>query len=63
MGKILIMRKDNWSLKGYSGQKIDTGMPWILGVIGNIILLITFPIRAFFYLINPFAAKNVRIKK
>jgi hypothetical protein len=57
------MRKDNWSITKKSGQRIDTGMPWILGVIRNIILLITFPIRAFFYIINPFAAKNIRIKE
>jgi hypothetical protein len=57
------MRKDNWSLRGYHGEKIDTGMPWIIGIFRNIILLITFPVRVFFYLINPFAAKNVRIKK
>jgi len=57
------MKEDNISMRDMTGRPIETGASWIIYVIRGIILLITFPIRAIFYILNPFAAKNVRIKK
>jgi hypothetical protein len=50
--------EDNWSLKDSSGKKIDTGMPYIIQILRWIILLITFPLRVFFYFLNPFPTKD-----
>ncbi len=50
--------EDKWSMTNVSGQKIDTGMPWIIQILRYIILLITFPLRVFFYFLNPFPTKD-----
>ena len=52
------MREDNWSATDVSGKKIDTGMPFILQILRWIILLVTFPLRVFFYFLNPFPTKD-----
>lgn len=51
-------KEDNYSIRDINGRPIDTGMPWIIGVLRNIILLITFPVRVFFYFLNPFPTKD-----
>lgn len=61
-------KEDIYSIRDMNGRPIDTGMPWMIGVIRNIVLLITFPIRVFFYFINPFPTKEgtprqVKIRK
>lgn len=61
-------KEDIYSIRDMNGRPIDTGMPWMIGVIRNIVLLITFPIRVFFYFVNPFPTKEgtprqVKIRK
>jgi hypothetical protein len=55
--------EDNISARDSNGQIINGSMFAIARFIRGIILLITFPIRAIFYILNPFSAKNIRIKK
>lgn len=50
--------EDNISMNNTGGGKINTGMPWILQLLRYIILLITFPLRVFFFFINPFPTKD-----
>lgn len=62
------MREDNWSATNVNGNKIDTGMPWIIQILRYIVLLVTFPLRVFFFWLNPFptkegAPRQVKIKK
>lgn len=52
------MKQDNYSIKDINGRPINTGTPFIIGILRNIILLITFPIRVFFYFLNPFPTKD-----
>jgi hypothetical protein len=52
------MKEDNYSVRDINGRPIDTGTPFIIGILRNIVLLITFPIRAFFYFLNPFPTKD-----
>ena len=61
-------KEDLYSIRDMNGRPIDTGMPWMIGVIRNIVLLVTFPISVFFYFINPFPTKEgtprqVKIRK
>lgn len=50
--------KDNFSMRNVGGGKINTGMPWIIQILRYIVLLITFPLRAFFFFLNPFPTKD-----
>lgn len=52
------MKEDNYSVRDINGRPIDTGTPFIIGILRNIVLLITFPIRVFFYFLNPFPTKD-----
>ena len=52
------MKEDNISATNVNGVKIDTGLPWIIQILRYIILLITFPIRVFFFFLNPFPTKD-----
>ncbi len=52
------MKEDNYSVRDINGRPIDTGTPFIIGILRNIVLLITFPIRGFFYFLNPFPTKD-----
>ena len=52
------MKEDNYSVRDINGRPIDTGTPFIIGMLRNIVLLITFPIRVFFYFLNPFPTKD-----
>lgn len=52
------MKEDNYSVRDINGRPIDTGTPFIIGILRNIVLLITFPIRVFFYFLNPFPSKD-----
>lgn len=54
--------KDNISPRNHEGKVIGGGMYFIIHVIRMLLLLVTFPIRALIYMINPFATRNVRIK-
>jgi|688.fasta_scaffold25088_18 hypothetical protein len=54
--------KDNISPRDQEGRVIGGGAYAIINFIRMILLLVTFPIRAFIYMLNPFASKNVRIK-
>ena len=55
--------EDNISARDSDGKIINGSMFFIASIVRRILLLITFPIRAIFYILNPFAAKNIRIKK
>lgn len=55
--------EDHISLRKDSGEIINGGAYFIIHLIRMILLLITFPIRALIYILNPFAPKNIRIKK
>lgn len=55
--------KDNISPRDSQGNVIGGGAYFLISLIRNILLLITFPIRAIVFAINPFAPRNVRIKK
>lgn len=55
--------KDNISMRNSEGRVIDGSAYAIINIIRMILLLVTFPIRAVIYILNPFAAKNIRIKK
>ena len=50
--------EDPYSIRDINGRPIDTGMPWIIWILRNIFLLITFPIRVFWYFLNPFPTKD-----
>jgi hypothetical protein len=52
------MIEDNWSLKDSNGRKIDSGMPYLIQIVRWILLLITFPLRVFFFFLNPFPTKD-----
>lgn len=54
---------DNISVRDSEGKVINGGAYFIIHIIRNILLLVTFPIRAVIYILNPFAPKNIRIKK
>jgi hypothetical protein len=58
-----INMEDNISARDSDGKIINGSMFFIARFIRGIILLITFPFRAIGYILNPFAAKNIRIKK
>lgn len=51
-------REDNYSIRDANGRPIDTGMPWIISILHGIFLLITFPIRVFWFFLNPFPTKD-----
>lgn len=51
-------REDNYSIRDINGRPIDTGMPWIISILHGIFLLITFPIRVFWFFLNPFPTKD-----
>jgi len=55
--------KDNISPRNHEGKVIGGGMYFIIHVIRMLLLLVTFPIRAVIFIFNPFAPKNIRIKK
>jgi hypothetical protein len=62
------MKKDRISMRDSNNRPIDTGMPWIIGILHNMYLLLTFPLRVFFFFLNPFPTKNgvarqVKIRK
>ena len=50
--------EDNISMKDKNGRTIDTGMFGIIYLLRLVILLITFPLRMFFFFLNPFPTKN-----
>ena len=41
-----------------NNRPINTGIPWIIGVLHNVFLLLTFPMRVFFFFLNPFPTKE-----
>jgi hypothetical protein len=53
---------DKISPRDSKGQVIGGGMYFIINLIRMLLLLVTFPIRAVIYMLNPFAPKNIRIK-
>ena len=53
---------DKISPRDSKGQVIGGGMYFIINLIRMLLLLVTFPIRALIYILNPFAPKNIRIK-
>lgn len=57
------LSEDDISYKDIHGKPINQSVYFIVMVIRGLFLLITFPIRALIYILNPFAAKNIRIKK
>jgi hypothetical protein len=52
---------DKISPRDSNGRVIGGGTYYIIYLIRMLLLLVTFPIRAVIYILNPFAAKNVRI--
>ncbi len=61
-------KKDIYSVVDSNKRPINTGMPLIIGVLHNLILLLTFPVRVFFFFLNPFPTKDgtprqVKIRK
>lgn len=53
---------DKISPRDSKGQVIGGGMYAIIHLIRMLLLLVTFPVRAVIYILNPFAPKNIRIK-
>lgn len=51
-------KKDVFSAIDSNGRPIDTGMFWIIGVLHNLFLLLTFPVRVFFFFLDPFPTKE-----
>lgn len=51
-------KQDNFSAIDSNGRPIDTGMFWIIGVLHNLFLLLTFPVRVFFFFLDPFPTKE-----
>lgn len=51
-------KKDTFSAIDSNGRPIDTGMFWIIGVLHNSFLLLTFPVRVFFFFLDPFPTKE-----
>lgn len=54
--------RDNISPRNHEGKVIGGGIYFIINLLRMLLLLVTFPIRALIYMINPFATMNVRIK-
>lgn len=54
---------DKISTRDIHGEPINQSVYFIVMVIRNLILLVTFPFRAIAYILNPFAAKSIKIKK
>lgn len=52
------MKKDKFSMLDSNNRPINTGIPWIIGVLHNVFLLLTFPMRVFFFFLNPFPTKE-----
>ncbi|WP_439504886.1 hypothetical protein [Sediminibacterium sp.] len=52
------MKKDKFSVHDINNRPINTGIPWIIGVLHNVFLLLTFPMRVFFFFLNPFPTKE-----
>lgn len=52
------MKKDKFSVLDINNRPINTGIPWIIGVLHNVFLLFTFPLRVFFFFLNPFPTKE-----
>lgn len=52
------MKKDKFSMLDTNNRPINTGIPWIIGVLHNVFLLLTFPMRVFFFFLNPFPTKE-----
>ena len=53
---------DNISPRDHEDKVIGGGAYAIVHLIRMLLLLVTFPIRAVIYMLNPFAPKNIRIK-
>lgn len=54
---------DHISPRNHEGRVIGGGAYYLIYLIRSVLLLVTFPIRAIIYILNPFAPKNIRIKK
>jgi hypothetical protein len=52
------MKKDKFSVLDINKRPINTGIPWIIGVLHNVFLFLTFPMRVFFFFLNPFPTKE-----
>ena len=50
--------EDNITFKGAKGEKVDNGAFFLLTLIRWFFMLLTFPIRAFIYFLNPFPTKK-----
>lgn len=60
--------KDKFSVRTKNGDKIDTGLPWIVYLFRGVFLLLTFPFRVFWFFINPLpdkkgTPKQIKVRK
>jgi hypothetical protein len=60
--------RDNLSFRTRTGDKVNTGLPFIVLLFRLLVLLITFPFRVFWFFINPLpdrkgTPKQIKIRK
>ena len=65
---LYVMVEDNLSYQTKTGDKVDTGLPFIAQVLRWILLLVTWPFRVFIFFINPLpdkkgTPKQIKIRK